>query len=114
MTQKGAASAAITKLVNDSTGYSAAYASLAAVAYVMHKKGNVIASNILSVVGLICSLILIYYWIDHVISVCQALEVELRNAKNRFFHMVVIKFIFVVGQPFLIAITIFTVLKSLN
>lgn len=114
MSEKGAASAAVTKLVNDSTGYSAAYASLAAVAYLIDKKVSVVTSNVFYMVCMIISLMLICYWIDHVIIVCQKLNTELLGSKTRFFHTFAIQVIFIVGHPLIIAVAIIIVLKSLN
>lgn len=114
MSEKGAATAAVTKLVNDSTGYSAAYASLAAVAYLMHKKGSAVSSNFFTIVCIIISLMLICYWIDHVTTVCQKMDDKLFGSKTGLFHKFAIQAIFIVGQPLIIAVTIIIVMKSIN
>ncbi|NEK80018.1 MAG: hypothetical protein G3W58_02065 [Pantoea ananatis] len=114
MLQRGEASAVMTKLVNDSSGYLAAYAAMASFCYLIQKKGDLLASNVATLVGFLCSMTLFFYWVGHVVSMCQELKDKHEDSKAAIFHSVLILFIFLLGYPTIIAVTIWTVLQSIK
>jgi len=114
MLQRGEASAVMTKLVNDSSGYLAAYAALASVAYLIHKKGNFLASNVITILGMLFGFILFFYWVGHVVSLCEGLRDKHQRSKSAMFHTSVILFTFLLGYPGIIAVTIWTVFYSIK
>lgn len=114
MLKRGEPSAVMTKLLNDSSGYLTAYASLAAVAYLIYRKGHHVVSGAITVTGLICGVVFFCYWIGHVVSLCEQLRDKHQRSKAAMFHSSLIMFIFILAYPGMIAVTIYTVINSIK
>ena len=114
MLNKGQASALMTKLVNDSTGYTAAFAALIMIAYKLEKNGQHGTSLVMALIGGISGLVMFFYWIGHVFNQCEKLRDSTPSSKAAKAHASLILFIFTTAYPGIVAITILSFYQSVR
>lgn len=72
--QRGEASALMTKLVSESSGYITTLAGLLVLTLILFKKGHNIIGSIAAVIFICSAIGLICYWIGHTVESCNRMK----------------------------------------
>lgn len=110
--KKGEASSVMTKLVNDATGYMAAFSALTVQLDQLAGKSDGFVRTTLIISAVIAGAVLFCYWIDHVVSHCEELKDSEPPSKRALIHSTIILFTFLVAYPAIVITTVWAFLQS--
>lgn len=109
---KGEASEVMTKLINDATGYIAAFSALTLLVNRTAGKNMSFVDDIFIVTAVVCGFFMFCYWVDHVVSQCEKLRKREPASLAAIFHTILIFIIFTMCYPGIVVMTIWSFLQS--